>query len=466
MKSRTNSHIRSIAFLLPFILYEDFWLTTIMFSAGIVLIYTENLKNAIAGLYWKEYLFFVYMFHMLFGERSFAYVGFEPLFITEIVLLILTAAYAKDLLKVRRVLFIYYLIVTIGFVYAFVYFFQYRLDAVRDSFMLIYAFWVPVVYHIFRDKKHYQLFFLLLKLFIVLKAIAYVFEGVLIIAGLRSLTFEGFRFGVGYVVPSLIVISLFLPLQHIGWKYKILSLLMIPAVFTIFHRSIFLGIILALAVIFFIGSNGVKNTILRYGLSSLVLLVGFLVIYDSIIDVDLFQILERKSSLEEGNINYRVLSWQHVMENFYANFLLGYGVGRPILFAYQNIFYSTVELTYFQIRDLAGNAQPHNSYLNILARFGIIFFPFFLYAIFKPLFRIRRYVAIASRNGSNEYSMLLLLTGLLMLMYVFTFFNVVLEGPHHSFAFWLVIGMLLGMERSGLFTQKIIRIKRSVVIKE
>ncbi|TVP98197.1 MAG: O-antigen ligase domain-containing protein [Balneolaceae bacterium] len=466
MKIRTTLHIKSIAFLLPFFLYEELWLSVLMLIAGIILIYSENVKSAITRLDWREYLFFIYMFHMLFGERSFAYVGIEPLFVTEIVLVILTAAYAKDLLKIRRVLAIYYIIVMIGFAYAFVYFFQFRLDAVRDSFMLIYAFWVPLVYHVFRDRKHYHFFFLLLKLFIVLKAIAYSYEGLMIVTGLRSLTFEGFRFGVGYVVPSLIVISLFLPLKHLGWKYKLLSLLMIPAVFTIFHRSIFLGIFLALTVIFYMGSNGVKKNILRYGLSTLFLLIGFLILYDSLVEVDLFRILERKSSLEEGNINYRVLSWEHVMEKFYANFLLGYGVGRPIMFAYQNVFYSTVELTYFQIRDLAGNAQPHNSYLNILARFGILIFPFFLYAIFKPLFRIRQYVARATQNGTNEYSMLLLLTGLLMLMYVFTFFNVVLEGPHHSFAFWLVIGMLLGMGRSGLLNHKTIRIKRTVVIEE
>jgi hypothetical protein len=466
LKIRTTLHIKSLAFLLPFFLYEEFWLSVLMLAAGVFLIYSEKVKSAIARLDWREYLFFIYMFHMLFGERNFAYVGIEPLFVTEIVLVILTAAYAKDLLKIRRVLFVYYLLVFIGLAYAFVYFFQYRLDAVRDSFMLIYAFWVPVVYHVFKERKHYHFFFLLLKLFIVLKAIAYTYDGLMILAGLRSLTFEGFRFGVGYVVPSLIVISLFVPLKHLGWKYKILSLLMIPAVFTLFHRSIFLGIVLALIIIFFIGSSGVKINILRYGVTSLILLIGFLIIYDSLVEVDLFSILERKSSLDEGNINYRVLSWQHVMEKFYANFLLGYGVGRPVMFAHQNVFYSTVELTYFQIRDLAGNAQPHNSYLNVLTRFGIMMFPFFLYAVFKPLFRIREYVVSATQNGTNEFSMLLLLTGLLMLMYVFTFFNVVLEGPHHSFAFWLVIGMLLGMGRSGLFTHKIIRIKRTVVIEE
>jgi len=199
--------------LLPFFLYEDLLLAAIMFGVGLMLTYFEKINEAINRLDWREYLFFIYMFHMLFGEREFAYLGIEPLFVTEIVLVILTVAYAKDLLKIRRELFIYYLIVLIGFGFAFVYFFQHQLDAVRDSFMLIYAFWVPIVYYVFRGRNHYQLFFLFLKLFIVLKAIAYCYEAAMIILGYQRITFEGFRFGVGYILPSLIVIAIFPAVQ-------------------------------------------------------------------------------------------------------------------------------------------------------------------------------------------------------------------------------------------------------------
>jgi O-antigen ligase len=461
VKKATINKAKGIVFLLPFLLYEDLLLAVAMIGVGMLLLHYEKIGGAIRRLEWREYIFFLYMFHMLFGERHFAYVGVEPIFVTEIALGVLTVAYARDLLKIRRVLFIYYLIVMIGTAFAVFHFFEYRLDAVRDAFMLLYAFWVPVVYHVFRRRNHYDLFFLLLKLFIVLKAMAYSYEALMIVLGYRGLTFEGFRFGVGYVVPSLIVISLFLPFRHLGWKYKLLALAMIPAVFTIFHRSIFLGIILALAVIFLIGSNLSRKNILAYGVSSLVFLIGFLIYYNTIVDVDIFRVLEVKSSLEEGNINYRVLSWEHVMEKFYEHFLLGYGVGRPVMFAYQNVFYSTIEMTYFEIRDFGGNAQPHNSYLNVLTRFGILIFPLFLYAVLLPLFKMKRYVARKNSNGYHSYSMYLLLVGFLMLMYVFAFFNVVLEGPHHSFAFWLVIGMLLSFGRTGSLSPKILRFKKT-----
>lgn len=447
-------------FLLPFFFYEDILLAAMIVVVGLVLLFAEKIDRSISKLDWREYLFFLYMFHMLFGEREFAYLGIEPLFVTEFVLAVLTLGYAKELLKIRRGLFLYYFIVLIGLGYAAAYFYWYQLDAVRDSFMLVYAFWVPIVYHVFRRKKHYDLFFLFLKLFIVLKAIAYCYEAVMIIIGRKSITFEGFRFGVGYILPPLIVMTLFLPFKHIGRGYKIIALLMIPAVFTVFHRSIFLGVFLGVGAFYLLGSSLIRKKILLYGVTSLVVLIGFLIYYNTLVEVDIFQILEEKSSLEEGNINYRILSWQYVLDKFYEHLFIGYGVGRPVMFAYQNVFYTSVELTYFEIRDLAGNAQPHNSYLNILARFGILIFPIVLAAIFKPLSKINELYQKKMKNGYHAYSMFLFLTGFLLLMYVLAFFNVVLEGPHHSFPFWLVIGMLLSFGRAGNFNPKRISIRK------
>ena len=433
-------------------------MSLMMLFIGVALVHWEKIDTGIMKLDWRELLFFIYAFHMLFGERHFAYIGIEPLFVTEIVLGILIFSYAKELMKVRRILAVYYLLVLIGAGYAFVYFFQYKLDAVRDAFMLLYAFWVPVVYHVFRGKNHYELFFSLLKLFIVLKAIAYIYEITMIVLGYKSISFEGFRFGVGYILPSLIVISIFLPFRKIDWKYKLIALIMVPAVFTVFHRSIFMGIILGVVLIYLIGNRDARGNIFKYGVTSLTLLIGFLLYYNTLVEVDIFRILEVKSSFDEGNINYRIISWNHVLDNFYDHFLLGFGVGRPIMYVYQNIFYTSVDLTYFQIRDLEGNAQPHNSYLNILARFGILIFPIFLYAIFQPLFRLMKYVRQKGKNGMEPYNRFLLLIGFLILMYILAFFNVVLEGPHHSFPFWLVIGMLLSFGRAGNFSPKTVRL--------
>jgi len=99
---------------LPFFLYEDLILSGFLFGIGLWLIHIEKIGPTIHKLEWREYLFFLYMFHMLFGERDFAYLGFEPLFITEIVLFTLVIAYHRELIRIHKNLLIYYLLVLIG----------------------------------------------------------------------------------------------------------------------------------------------------------------------------------------------------------------------------------------------------------------------------------------------------------------------------------------------------------------
>lgn len=453
----------ALVYLVPFFLYEEFLLSVALFILGLLLLFQERITDRLATLHWREYLFFLYLFHMLFGERAFAYVGIEPLFVTEIFLGILLFAWRREIMQVHRNLAIYYLLVLIGVLWAVVYFYDYRLNAVRDSLMLGYAIWVPLVYHLFRSGKRRELLFDLMKLFIVLKAVSYLYEAGMIFTGNRSVIMEGFRFNVGYALPAMIVISLFLPLKHLGWRYKLLSLVMIPAVFTLFQRSIFLGILLALGFLFFYGRRSERRMILVYGFTGLLMLAGFISYYSSKIDVDLFRIIERKSSLDEGNINFRFISWQKVLDNYRDHLILGYGVGRPIMFVKDNEFYDTIDLDYFDIRDLGGNAQPHNSYLNILARFGLVLFPLFLYALWLPLARMIR-IARQRRAAGENFSRYLLLAGFLLVMYVFAFFNVVLESPHHAFAFWLAVGLTLSYGRDP--DHKRVRIVRGDVTAE
>lgn len=449
-----------ILFLAPFFLYEERMLALLLFALGLLLIHIEKISRLLSRLDWRQAVFFTYMFHMLFGERSFAYVGVEPLFITEIVLAILVYGYRRELLQVHQNLFIYYLLVAIGLIWGMVYVWQYGISSLRDSLMLVYALWVPVIYHVFRNKRGYDLFFALFKLFIVLKAVAYLHEGVMILTGQRALLLEGFRFNVGYIVPSLIVMSLFLPLRHLQLRYKVLSLMMLPAIFTLFHRSIFLGIALALLFIFLAGRLDVRKSIFFYGTTALVLLASFLVYYNSQVEMDLFRVIEQKMSSDEGNISFRFLSWEKVMEKYEEHRFLGYGVGRPVMFVKDNQFYETINLDYFDIRDIGGNAQPHNSYINILARFGIFIFPLFLYALWKPVARMVQLVR-QQKGPGDHYARFLLLAGFVLLMYVFAFFNVVLEAPHFAFLFWLAVAMMLSYGRDRNRGHRKVLLKRS-----
>lgn len=447
-------YVKTIFFLLPLFLYESAILSTGLIVVALIVADHEKIIDRLNNLDIREFIFFTYMFHMLLGERSFAYVGIEPIFITEMTIFVLGVLYVQKLITIKKLLIPYYLLIVIGLFFALIYFPAHKISALRDSLMLVYAIWVPIIYYVFNDKKKYTLFFELLKLFIVLNVIHYLYLIVLILLGFPVHVFEGFRFGVGYVLPSLIVVTLVLPLKEIDFKYKLLSLVMILAVFTLFHRSIFLGILVAFAVYFVIGSWRTQKTLIRYGTIGLIMLTAFVTIYISYTDFDLLGYLQRKASLDEGNINYRFISWGKVLEKFEEHYLLGYGVGKPLFFVRSNVFYNTADLSYFQIRDAGGNAQPHNSYLNILTRFGVFIFPLFLWALIKPLRRIEKILPI--RNFSLPvYNRYLLLVGFLLFMYVFAFFNVVLEGPHHSFPFWLAVALVLGYHKNALSYRKV-----------
>lgn len=452
-------YFRLVLFLIPFYLYESLFFSTGVFVIGFLVARHEEIEFRLNKLEWREFIFFTYMFHMLIGEREFAYVGLEPIFITEITIFILAVLYVHRLLRIRKLLLPYYLLVVIGLLFAVIYFPQSKISALRDSLMVVYAIWVPIVYNVFKDKDKYTLFFELLKVFIVIKTAHYLYRISLILLGVWFPTFEGFRFGVGYMIPSLVVISLVLPLKEISLKYKLLSLVMIMAVFTLFHRSIFLGIMIAFVLFFLIGSWKTQKSLLRYGSAGLAGIIVFILVYHNYTDFDMFTYLQKKASLDEGNISYRFIAWGKVLEKFWDNMFVGFGVGKPLFFVRNNVFYDTADLTYFQIRDAGGNAQPHNSYLNILARFGIFIFPIFVWAIAKPFIKALRFLPIR-KFSLPIYNRYLLLVGFLILVYVFAFFNVVLESPHHSFPFWLAAGMVLGYRNHALEYSRVKLVKR------
>src|SRR5690625_6310863 len=104
MKVKHLQNAGIVFFLLPFFLYEDFLLSVILSVIGLAIIYAEKISQEFMKLEWREYVFFFYMFHMLFGGREFAYLGVEPLFVTQVVLGSLLLSYSTELRSVTQVL--------------------------------------------------------------------------------------------------------------------------------------------------------------------------------------------------------------------------------------------------------------------------------------------------------------------------------------------------------------------------
>src|SRR5690625_7780827 len=111
MKVKHLQNAGIVFFLLPFFLYEDFLLSVILSVIGLAIIYAEKISQEFMKLEWREYAFFFFMFHMLFGGRVFAYVGLGPLFVTGIVLGVLILSSPTGLLSVRTGLGLLYVLV-------------------------------------------------------------------------------------------------------------------------------------------------------------------------------------------------------------------------------------------------------------------------------------------------------------------------------------------------------------------
>lgn len=450
--NRIRKYYKILVLLLPFYLYNGLYWATLFSIISFFLIEYSEVKDQINNLDWREVIFFAYLIHLLFGERDFTYVGIGKLYITEITLAVLIFMYRKELFSLKKMLSVYYLLTIIAGIWAIAYLPFYKINALRDALMLGYVIWVPIVYTVFDKHKKFDLFIGLVKVLIVVKTIYYIHRILLIITGHMNLAttgLEGFRFGVGIIVPGLAVMMLLLPLKEYNWKYRICSLVLILATFTEFHRSMFLGIALAAIVFFIMGTAKTKKIMIMYGTIGAVLLVGFIIYYNTLIQVDIYTILQQKFSSGSANVNYRFMAWNQAITDFKNNPVLGYGLGKPLLLIISNKLYPVSNLSYWQIAAIpGGNAQPHNSYLNIFVRFGMFNFLIFLGGILYPLKKIG-FMRKVKKLDMAMYNRYLLFLGFLIFMYTYAGFNVVLESPYHGVPFWISIGMVLRYSNAG-----------------
>jgi len=132
----------------------------------------------------------------------------------------------------------------------------------------------------------------------------------------------------------------------------------------------------------------------------------------------------------DGNFTVRLHMWTKVLFEYFPNNLFGLGFGTQFFdvgFIYQLHLVNQLE----QDPLLAYTLSPHNSYVYLIARMGIIgvlaiFFIFWF--AFKSISS-----NIKPKDPILEYTFI----GFA----VAAFFNVVIESPIHSGAFWGVIGL-------------------------
>ncbi|HYF50303.1 MAG TPA: hypothetical protein VEJ63_12910 [Planctomycetota bacterium] len=137
---------------------------------------------------------------------------------------------------------------------------------------------------------------------------------------------------------------------------------------------------------------------------------------------------------------WRFLVWQQMGRDWWSGRpLIGAGVGKPW-------FYPALYHTQFHYGEDRLGLDPHNSFLNLLYRFGVVGFALLLALIGSVLHTAWRAL---KRTGSGD----VLLEGLLLYFFYtvfFAMFTVALEGSPYAMPFWLSLGLVYVRARQVL----------------
>jgi len=149
----------------------------------------------------------------------------------------------------------------------------------------------------------------------------------------------------------------------------------------------------------------------------------------AVIDVEATR-MESAIVQQRNNSHWRIVVWTKALEEFYRQPLLGKGFGS---------YFTAPRLKYLKY-DYSKNIDPHNSYLHLLMRTGLIGFVLFLLPHFLLLSRV---LTVLRHGSASQWQTvkpwLLILTGLSAI----ALFNVVLENPYGAISYWFTIGTIL-----------------------
>ena len=162
---------------------------------------------------------------------------------------------------------------------------------------------------------------------------------------------------------------------------------------------------------------------------------------------DIFDYMDSYSFLSiDGNLTVRLFMWKEILSNVLpASYGMGQGFGT-ILFPENIINFLGLTQQLQNDDQLEYTLSPHNSYMFILAKTGIIglsaLLYFFVY-LFQD-FQTRRLLGISSEFERAMFSIFVAYS-------VGAGLNVVIESPIHSGLYWGVFGMYLWTRESGYY---------------
>lgn len=152
-------------------------------------------------------------------------------------------------------------------------------------------------------------------------------------------------------------------------------------------------------------------------------------------------------SFTDANVKWRLLFWKESLLRITSNYVfLGEGFGIPYAsdetISRLNAIYPDLPSSPRITGDKKYLSAPHNSFLSMAIHIGILAIVFLFYPI----------TALFTNNGERMDNENLFLALSLFGMVVFSSFNVILELPHSSSIFWIVLfGLIFKLsEKSGI----------------
>ena len=399
--------------------------------------------------------------------REFSYLGIRigetNVYVTELVLIatwvlvFLRKAIIKEMLfknSPLNLLFLFYY--AIGLLCLFRGIFDFGLEAVRHSVIVYYSLFYFLILELVTDTHQLERFlkYSLLASTVALLVIFYNFASGL---GFQTST-EVIRYGANIGALSLAFCFFFwLSLSIFKVKSKAKSFLNIfvplqifAAVFLIQHRSLLLAMMGGLVFVFALINKARRFKYIVFALCGLLLILS-IDYFAGVLSANILVkgTLERASTIltpkEEPNSLHRMAMWSEVLDRTTEKPLWGEGFGPPFSMFFGSRFYDYSE----------NRLLPHNSFVWILNRMGMIGFGIFFFLILTfYLIAIRAY---KSMNPGKFKAYLLALMSCHVCISIYAFFNVVLEGPYMGIFFWIIMGLtvaLININKSELGENK------------
>jgi O-antigen ligase len=317
---------------------------------------------------------------------------------------------------------------------------EFGMEALRHSVIVYYSLFYFLILELITDEHQLERF-LKFSLIGAAIAVAVIFYNFLVGTGLQTTT-EVKRYGANIGALSLVLCMLFwlsLTVFGIRGRGRVLLSILLPfqlfaAVFLIQHRSLLVALIGGLLFILALVSKARTLKYLVLAIAVLLLIVGInqvsgVLSGNLLVKDTLARALSTLTPEKDPNSAHRMVMWNQILVRTAKQPLLGEGFGPPF-----SVFSGWKFYDYTERR-----LHPHNSFLWILNRMGIIGFGIFCFLILK--FYSSGIRAYRRMNAGKHKAYLLAFLSSHFCISIFAFFNVVLEGPSMGISFWIVMGL-------------------------